>query len=168
MDYQPINLEKTVKKAESFLRNDVKVMLERAGLHRSDLNKPQLIPYKQDESDMNEAQKQINEYYRVLHAVSECLNDCMEDKQHPYRKILKGLYVEGLRSADIQIKIGYSATRYRTLKKQALLEFANRLTYWNQKCFINNDDGKYEKGPWLLVNCKNGEVDDGFHNEQSI
>ena len=127
-----IDINKTAKNVDNFFKNKIQIYLARAGEQTYELDKPQSIS-----TAVNVDDELIRNYQVKLVAISNCLSDLTQDTRHPYQKILKGLYIKGLKPSEIQIRIGYSPSRYRDFKRQALNEFANRLIYWDAKFKAN-------------------------------
>ena len=68
-------------------------------------------------------------------ALVKLFSDCQNKTKKPYKTILVDCYLNDMTNLKVAKKVGYSRSRFGTLKQDALAEFTQRFNYWiqNQK-----------------------------------
>lgn len=71
----------------------------------------------------------------LVYCTGKAFSDCQNKTKKPYKTILVDCYLNDMTNLEVAKKVGYSRSRFGTLKQEALAEFTQRFNYWiqNQK-----------------------------------
>ena len=136
--------KKMIKKAGEFLEGDFHVIINYSGMPLVNLSSPLLDPTGVSGSaNVNRADKafmhDMKEMNKVqacrscVRAVVETINSCTDTEHKPLRTILFRRYIKGDFDLWIYQDLNMSRSKYTRLRKQALLEFAQRSDSDGQK-----------------------------------
>ena len=136
--------KKMIKKAGEFLEGDFHVIINYSGMPLVNLSSPLLDPNGVSGSaNVNRAEKtfahDIDQMGTVqacrscVKAVVETINSCTDTEHKPLRTILFRRYIKGDFDLWIYQDLNMSRSKYTRLRKQALLEFAQRSESYSQK-----------------------------------
>lgn len=131
-----LNTDLTAKNVRKFFDTKFQKYLNFSGKHRTDLSSPLLDPTGVSSHGVNHQEnKEIisTDAGNCVKAINDAIIDCSNSGSKPYASILYYCYIEELFDWQISQKLGYSKTRYLKLKKEALIEFAERLEYWKKQ-----------------------------------
>lgn len=113
-----IDKKATAQNAREFLQNDCQFYFDRCGLK-----------YDEKHDGLKDYQYTDNPNDRIIKSVMQDIYNC-EPKS---RQILLASYFGHYHNREIAQQMGYSLSRFKDLKQDALCEFANRLDYWCMK-----------------------------------
>lgn len=142
-----INEREIAQKARRFLEGDFHLMINFSGMPLANLSSPSLDPAgASGSSNVNHADKQILRNIEHMSkvelcrngvkAVVEAINSCTETPRQPFRTILFRSYVKNDFDLWIYQDLNISKSNYTRAKKQALLEFAQRLESYREKYHV--------------------------------
>ncbi|MGO2918504.1 MAG: hypothetical protein ACTICX_02305 [Lactobacillus helveticus] len=71
----------------------------------------------------------------LVYCTGKAFSDCQNKTKKPYKTILVDCYLNDMTNLEVAKKVGYSRSRFGTLKQAALAEFTQLFNYWiqNQK-----------------------------------
>lgn len=119
------NAVKTADTVRQFLTYDLQRAIQCAGLNRVDLRSPQITGMPKGNPAGNTAQIHLdNVAYSEL--VVKCTARSIKQCSAFSNAILVHKYIDGWPDWKIAVKLQYSISRYKDLKRRALCEFADR------------------------------------------
>ena len=135
-----IDREKTAQNVKSFFTDDFKHYLNLANKHLSDISSPTLDPNNMGGHDgLNHQDERmvVNlDAQNCVKAVNHTLNSC----SYPSNIILYLYFVKKMSNDSIAQRLGYQSTRFIEIKKEALVEFAERFDFWRQEDKTSMED----------------------------
>lgn len=144
-----IDIKGTAQNTRKFLNKDIDKYLNLSGMHRFDICSPKLngLPSARNDKAREEFMLRIFYAQSIVKSVSNAITNLTDESKRPYKVILVSKYVNGLQDQFVAQKIGYSDSRYRDIKRDALAEFAIKFLYYQ---LLNNvehpiDLCKYKK-----------------------
>lgn len=114
-----LNKVQTVANTKYFIKKILPSIAWRSGvgtLEQLALPKLNLVRFKDYE--------RIDKCQRIIIAVNSTFNGLTNKPKKPYKTILANICLNGLSETESAQKVGYSSSRHRELKKEALIEFA--------------------------------------------
>lgn len=128
-----IDQEKTAQNVKAFFTDDFKHYLNLANKHLSDISSPTLDPNNiggHDGLNHPDERMVVNlDAQNCVKAVNHTLNSC----SYPSNTILYLYFIKKMSNDSIAQRLGYQSTRFIEIKKEALVEFAERFDFWRQE-----------------------------------
>lgn len=128
-----IDQEKTAQNVKSFFTDDFKHYLNLANKHLSDISSPTLDPNNMGGHDgLNHQDERmvVNlDAQNCVKAVNHTISSC----GYPSNTILYLYFIKRMSNDSIAQRLGYQSTRFIEIKKEALVEFAERFDFWRQE-----------------------------------
>lgn len=125
-----INRDKTAQAVKDFFINDFDHYLNLSNMHLSDISSPTLDPngvVAHDGMNHMEERMVINIDARAcVMAVNQSIQSCM----YKHAIIIYLYFIEGKSNDSIAKRLHYQTTQFHSVKKDALVEFAERFEYW--------------------------------------
>lgn len=135
-----IDQEKTAQNVKAFFTDDFKHYLNLANKHLSDISSPTLDPNNMGGHDgLNHQDERmvVNlDAQNCVKAVNHTLNSC----SYPSNTILYLYFIKKMSNDSIAQRLGYQSTRFIEIKKEALVEFAERFDFWRQEDKTSMED----------------------------
>lgn len=139
-----IDERKTISKTEKFLEELLPEFINYSGLPLADLSSPALDPAGvASSSNVNHADNKFIKNIEKMTVVQKCecsvdavietINSCSDTQRQPYKSILFRKYVK--RDFDLWIyqDMNLSKSKFRELKREALLQFAKKSLRYREK-----------------------------------
>lgn len=135
-----IDQEKTAQNVKAFFTDDFKHYLNLANKHLSDISSPTLDPNNtggHDGLNHQDERMVVNlDAQNCVKAVNHTLNSC----SYPSNTILYLYFIKKMSNDSIAQRLGYQSTRFIEIKKEALVEFAERFDFWRQEDKTSMED----------------------------
>ena len=135
-----IDQEKTAQNVKAFFTDDFKHYLNLANKHLSDISSPTLDPNNMgghDGLNHQDERMAVNlDAQNCVKAVNHTLNSC----SYPSNTILYLYFIKKMSNDSIAQRLGYQSTRFIEIKKEALVEFAERFDFWRQEDKTSMED----------------------------
>ena len=135
-----IDQEKTAQNVKAFFTDDFKHYLNLANKHLSDISSPTLDPNNMGGHDgLNHQDERmvVNlDAQNCVKAVNHTLSSC----SYPSNTILYLYFIKKMSNDSIAQRLGYQSTRFIEIKKEALVEFAERFDFWRQEDKTSMED----------------------------
>lgn len=135
-----IDQEKTAQNVKAFFTDDFKHYLNLANKHLSDISSPTLDPNNMgghDGLNHQEERMVVNlDAQNCVKAVNHTLSSC----SYPSNIILYLYFIKKMSNDSIAQRLGYQSTRFIEIKKEALVEFAERFDFWRQEDKTSMED----------------------------
>ena len=135
-----IDQEKTAQNVKAFFTDDFKHYLNLANKHLSDISSPTLDPNNMgghDGLNHQDERMAVNlDAQNCVKAVNHTLNSC----SYPSNTILYLYFIKKISNDSIAQRLGYQSTRFIEIKKEALVEFAERFDFWRQEDKTSMED----------------------------
>lgn len=127
-----IDKTQTAEAVKNFFADDFNHYLNLANKHLSDISSPILDPNNVGGHDGRNHQDErmvVNlDAQNCVKAVNHTISSC----SYPSNTILYLYFIKKMSNDNIAKRLGYQSTRFIEIKKEALVEFAERLDYWRQ------------------------------------
>ncbi len=127
-----IDKTQTAEAVKNFFADDFNHYLNLANKHLSDISSPTLDPNNVGGHDGRNHQDErmvVNlDAQNCVKAVNHTISSC----SYPSNTILYLYFIKKMPNDNIAKRLGYQSTRFIEIKKEALVEFAERLDYWRQ------------------------------------
>lgn len=135
-----IDQEKTAQNVKAFFTDDFKHYLNLANKHLSDISSPTLDPNNMGGHDgLNHQDERmvVNlDAQNCVKAVNHTLSSC----SYPSNTVLYLYFIKKISNDSIAQRLGYQSTRFIEIKKEALVEFAERFDFWRQEDKTSMED----------------------------
>ena len=135
-----INKTKTAEAVKSFFADDFNHYLNLANKHLSDISSPTLDPNNvsgYDHRNHIDEKMVVNiDAQNCVKAVNHTISSC----SYPSGTILYLYFIKKMSNDNIAKRLGYQSTRFIEMKREALVEFAERFDYWRQIDHASIDD----------------------------
>lgn len=132
-----INKVQTAKQARTFLNKDLDRILAIAGMHRTDLLHPSQIKVLSVDSPTPIVLRIISAQ-TLVKCCSLAINDIKDLYRKPYKSVLVETYINELPCYQVASSLGYSDSRYRLFKHEALNLFSLGFTRYQLQNGISN------------------------------
>ena len=129
-----------IKGARSFMKTKLSDYLALTGEQRADLKSGPCVKISNSVYSGNSTEKRfldIVEAEKVVNCVKHAIENCSNMNRH----ILTLCYLDEIMDKNVAIRLGYSISRYKDLKRQALYEFALRYRYQAAKAGLKTKVG---------------------------
>ena len=139
------DVETTVTNVKYFFKYDFWHYINLGGIHVNQLSSPQMSLTGTSHSNTNGVEKSLisdlseaeQATYRA-ETIAIALNNCSDLENSKHQTILRSTFINELTDYQIEIKLSMSDYQLRRNKKQACVEFAERLEFWCKRRNIND------------------------------
>ncbi|MFR4967941.1 MAG: ArpU family phage packaging/lysis transcriptional regulator [Lactobacillus kalixensis] len=142
---QKCDTAKTVAHVKFFFENDFWHYINQGGAHITQLSSPQMDLAGGGHSNTNGTEKAlISEMSRAEQArytaetILLAVNDCTDYESSKHKTIIRNSYIDNVPDFQLEAMLGFSNYQVRKEKKQAAIEFAERLNFWKKYRNIND------------------------------
>ncbi|RVU70028.1 MULTISPECIES: ArpU family phage packaging/lysis transcriptional regulator [Lactobacillus] len=127
----------TIKNVNKLLTKDFDRYLNFSGSHRTDLSSPMLDPTgASSHGGVNHTEEQLvngTAAANCVSAISDAINDCDKSPDNPHALFLYYRYVKKMTTTAIGNALGFQDAQYYRLRKDSMLEFAQRMEIWKKR-----------------------------------
>ena len=131
-----IDEEKTIKNVKNYFEHEFPRLIAQSHMSLTYIQSPSFDSIGSGNSTRNSQEDKIVGKMGAKEYVGTTMS-LINNFPHTYKVIIKSYYINGLSDDDVQELIGYRPTRYKELKKIALLYFADAfISYYDLHIYI--------------------------------
>lgn len=125
-----INKEKTAQAVKDFFANDFDHYLNLSNMHLSDISSPTLDP---NGVVVHDGMNHMDERMIINIDAQACVvavNHSIQSCSYKHAIIIYLYFIKNKTNDEIAERLRYQTTQFHAVKKEALVEFAERFEYW--------------------------------------